>query len=64
VCMKPGNSSPTIEMISAVIAHSQIVVARHRPMPRLPAGYDHADIAVLEWIAVEGGRLGHRLLPM
>ena len=45
--MKPGNSSLTIEMISAVIAHSQIVVARHRPKQRLPSGYDHADIAVL-----------------
>jgi hypothetical protein len=63
--MKPGNSSPTIEMIAAVIAHSQIVVAHPRcPVPRLPSGYDHADIAVLDWIAIEGGRLGHSLPPM
>jgi hypothetical protein len=63
--MKPGNSSPTVQMISAVIAHSQIVIAQPRcPAPTLPAGYDFADIAVLDWIALEGGRLGQSLLPV
>jgi hypothetical protein len=63
--MKPGNSSPTIEMISAVIAHSQIVIAQpRRPAATLPAGYDYADIAVLDWIALEGGRLGQSLPPI
>jgi hypothetical protein len=45
--------------LSAVIAHSQIVVvlpavtAQH-----LPAGFDDVDIAILEWIAAEGRRNG------
>jgi hypothetical protein len=63
--MKPADSSPSIETISAVIAHSQIVVAQpRRAAPSLPAGYDYADVAVLDWIALEGGRLGHNLLPI
>jgi hypothetical protein len=44
---------------AAVIAHSQIVLAQpHSPMPALPAGFEDLDIAVLDWIAVEGRRLG------
>jgi hypothetical protein len=45
-------------VLSAVIAHSQIVVmlpavtARH-----LPSDYDDVDIAILEWIAAEGRRI-------
>jgi hypothetical protein len=51
----------TIEALAAVIAHSQIVVAQpQRPMPSLPAGFDDSDIAVLDWIAAEGRRLGRR----
>jgi len=53
----PGSYSPTIEGISAVIAHSQIVVARpYRAVSSLPAEFDYADIAVLDWIAAEGRR--------
>jgi hypothetical protein len=48
-----------IETLDAVIAYSQIVVAQpHSPMPTLPAGFEDLDIAVLDWIAVEGRRLG------
>jgi hypothetical protein len=48
-----------------VIAHSQIVVAQpQRPMPSLPAGFDDSDIAVLDWIAAAGRRLGRGLLQM
>jgi hypothetical protein len=48
-----------------VIAHSQIVVAQpYRAVSRLPAGFDYADIAVLNWIAAEGRLLGRGLLPM
>jgi hypothetical protein len=48
-----------------VIAHSQIVVEQpRRPAPRLPAGFDDVDLAVLDWIAAEGRRLGRGLLPM
>jgi hypothetical protein len=49
----------TLETVAAVIAHSQIVVAQpHSPMPALPGGFEDLDIAVLDWIAVEGRRLG------
>jgi hypothetical protein len=57
--------SPTIESISAVIAHSQIVVAQpYRAASSLPAGFDCVDVAVLDWIAAEGRRLGRGLLPI
>ena len=57
--MKKGRNqvSPDPSVLSAVIAHSQIVVmlpavtAQH-----LPAGFDDVDIAILEWIAAEGRR--------
>lgn len=43
--------------LAAVVAHSQIVVARlAKPAPCLPAGFDDTDVAVLEWIAAEGRR--------
>ncbi|HWX34860.1 MAG TPA: hypothetical protein VNZ53_46470 [Steroidobacteraceae bacterium] len=52
----PG-SCQTIEKISAVIARSQIVVAQPcRAVPSLPTGFDYVDIAVLDWIAVDGRR--------
>jgi hypothetical protein len=65
--MKLGHDQhyPTVEMLAAVIAHSQIVVARpRRPVTCLPVGFDDIDIAVLDWIAAEGRRLGRGLLPI
>jgi hypothetical protein len=65
--MKLGNDLhyPTVETLAAVIAHSQIIMAQpRRPVPRLPAGFDDVDIAVLDWIAAEGRRLGRSLLPI
>jgi hypothetical protein len=60
-----GSYFPTIEGISAVIAHSQIGVAQpYRAVSSLPAGFDYADIAVLDWIAAEGRFLGRGLLPI
>jgi hypothetical protein len=59
----PG--SDTLAAILALIAHSQLVL----PQPRrdcvatsrsLPAGFDDIDLAVLQWIAAEGRRLGRR----
>jgi hypothetical protein len=48
-----------------MIAHSQIVVAQpYRAVSSLPAGYDYADIAVLDWIAAEGRHQGRGLLPI
>jgi len=61
----PGSCLPTVESLSAVIAHSQIVVAQpYRAVSSLPAGFDCADAAVLDWIAEEGRRLGRGLLPI
>jgi hypothetical protein len=61
----PGSYSPTIESLSAVIAHSQIVVAQpYRAVSSLPVGFDRADMSVLDWIAAEGRRLGRGLLPI
>ena len=51
-----------LETLVAVIAHSQIVVTR--PAVSLPAGFDAEDLAVLDWIAAEGRRLGSTLARM
>jgi hypothetical protein len=56
----------TLAAMLALVARSQIVVAKttgqgatkFRP---LPAGFDDVDIAILEWIAAEGRRLGRGL---
>jgi hypothetical protein len=51
--------------LGAVIAHSQIVLAKaEKPLARLPAGFEAVDVAVLEWIAAEGRRAGRSLLRM
>lgn len=47
---------PDVETLAAVIARSPIVLARPKVCRRLPVGFDEADVAVLEWIAVEGRR--------
>jgi hypothetical protein len=47
---------PDVETLAAVIAHSQIVVAAQRR--RLPAGFDEADIAILDWIVAEARYTG------
>ena len=48
--------------LAAVIAHSQIVVTA--PARQYPAGFDDVDIAVLDWIAAEGRRLGRSFVRM
>jgi hypothetical protein len=53
---------PSVGMLVAVIAHSQIVAAA--PARRLPAGFDDVDVAILDWIAAEGRRAGHRYARM
>lgn len=65
--MKLGKDQhyPTVETLAAVIAHSQIIFAQlRRSQSRLPAGFDDVDIAVLDWIAAEGRRLGRSLRPI
>lgn len=53
-----------LKTLAAVIARSPIVVAHPRKRQRLPAGFDETDIAILEWIAAEGRRVGGNLIRM
>jgi hypothetical protein len=53
---------PDVETLAAVIAHSQIVVVA--PRARLPAGFDAADIAVLDWIVAETCYAGRSYVRM
>jgi hypothetical protein len=62
-----GTDFSDLGTLAAVIAHSQIVVAAVADCPRfpdycsLPDGYGEVDVAVLEWIAAEGRRVGREL---
>lgn len=47
---------PTVEMLVAAIARSSIVAAC--AAPRFPTGFEAVDVAILEWIAAEGRRIG------
>ena len=51
---------PDVDTLAAVIAHSQIVVTA--PSRRFLAGFDEADIAILDWIVAETRYGGY--LPM
>jgi hypothetical protein len=53
-----------LETLAAVVARSQIVVGDRAPRRRLPAGFDAADVAVLDWIAAEGRRAGRSFVFM
>ena len=57
-----------VDTLAAVIAHSQIVVPAVFAQParraRLPAGFEEADIAILDWIAAQGLRTGHSFVRM
>ena len=54
-----------LETLVAMIAHSQIVVVQPaKPASRLPAGYDEADISILDWIAAQGQRVGRSFVRM
>jgi hypothetical protein len=63
---------PDLETLAAMIARSQIVVAQALARPalvrswtrQLPAGFDAADIAVLDWIAAEGRRASRSLVRL
>ncbi len=46
----------TVEALVEAIADSPIVVAR--PAARFPAGFEAVDVAILDWIAAEGRRVG------
>jgi hypothetical protein len=65
--MKPARNQvrPDLSVLSAVIAHSQIVVVLPAVTAQsFPAGFDDVDIAILEWIAAEGRRIGPDYLPI
>jgi hypothetical protein len=51
-----------LNTLAAVITQSQIVVAT--PVKRLPAGFNQIDIAILDWIAAEGRRVGRSFVRM
>ena len=54
-----------LETLAALIAHSPIVVAQPAmPAARLPAGFDDVDVAILDWIAAEGRRVGRNFVRM
>jgi len=63
-----GTEFSDLGTLAAVIAHSQIVVAAaaadnpsSREPSSLPDGFGEVDVAVLEWIAAEGRRVGRGL---
>jgi len=60
--MKSHFERHRLEALAAAIARSPIVVKRRAP--RLPAGFDEADVVILEWIAAEARRLGRGLRLM
>jgi hypothetical protein len=53
--------TPEVEMLAAVIARSEILVARVLTQPAarrsLPTGFEDVDIVILDWIAAEGRRV-------
>jgi hypothetical protein len=53
---------PDLDTLTAVIAHSQIVVAA--PGEHFPVGFDEVDIAILDWIVAETRYAGRSYLPM
>jgi hypothetical protein len=56
---------PDIATLAAMISHSQIVVPEPPRDPAcFPAGYEDIDIAILDWIAAEGRRVGRGLALM
>jgi len=61
----PASKRHTVASLSAVIGHSQVMVAQpHCPTQTLPAGFNYTDIAVLDWIAAEGRGQDRNHLPM
>ncbi len=54
-----------VKTLAAVIARSQIVVTPVLPQlrqSRLPENFDATDLAILDWIAAEGRRVGRSLV--
>jgi hypothetical protein len=50
---------PDLDTLTEVIARSPIVVSGlPSRVARLPAGFGEVDVAILQWIAAEGRRIG------
>ena len=60
----PRMQNSDLETLAAVIARSQILVVDRIPRRRLPAGFEDADVAILDWIAAEGRRAGRSFVRM
>jgi hypothetical protein len=58
--LSTDHSSLMLDSLRTAVARSPIVV-RERALPRLPAGFEAIDVAILDWIATEAGRLGAAL---
>lgn len=54
----PRGDRSLLQAILAIIGRSPIAVARPAPAFDLPDGFTEVDVAVLDWIAAEGRRLG------
>lgn len=62
--MATRTNQPDLETLAAIIARSPIVIADPAPrLARLPAHFDEVDLAILDWIAAEGRRIGRARLP-
>jgi hypothetical protein len=48
----------------AVAGWARCMLRRRRELLDLPAGYDLADLAILDWIAAEAVRAGRTCLPL
>ena len=55
-------TSADVETLTAVIAHSQIVMAASAR--RFLAGFDEVDIAILDWIVAESRHAGRSYVRM
>ncbi|MGB3743358.1 MAG: hypothetical protein WBD11_02300 [Xanthobacteraceae bacterium] len=67
----PRKSADLASIVSAierspimVIGHVTRPAARHYDLRDLPAGYEPADILVLDWIAAEALRARRNYLPL
>jgi hypothetical protein len=51
-----------IETLALAIAHSPIIVAQAAACRYLPDSFEDVDVAILDWIAAEGRRVGRSLI--
>jgi hypothetical protein len=59
---RPDIETLDIAALVLAIARSPIVVAQASSRRRLPDGFEDVDLAVLDWIAREGRRVGRSLI--